>query len=55
MIELLMSGYEDIFINGNFYDVEEDKVTTPLVELLTDAKKLPEIIIMLRVNEKNFF
>lgn len=31
MLELMFSGYEKIFINGNFYDVEEDKVVTPLV------------------------
>eukprot|EP00828_Plagiopyla_frontata_P023696 TRINITY_DN3029_c0_g1_i10.p1 TRINITY_DN3029_c0_g1~~TRINITY_DN3029_c0_g1_i10.p1 ORF type:complete len:1472 (-),score=263.93 TRINITY_DN3029_c0_g1_i10:1139-5554(-) len=55
MIELLFSGYQQILINGNFYDTEEDKVSTPLIELLTESKKLPEIVIMLRVNEKNFF
>lgn len=36
-------------INGNFYDVGEEVVSTPIVDLMVEAKKLPEIVILLKV------
>lgn len=41
-------------INGNFFDVEEDKVSTNLIELLGEARRLPEAVIMLKVDEKRW-
>jgi hypothetical protein len=31
----IFSGIDEILINGNFFDVEEEKISTGLVELLT--------------------
>ena len=54
MVEkVLLASYNEIFINGNFYDVEEDKVSMSMVDLLKEAKKLPEVVVFLKVNEKN--
>jgi adenylate/nucleoside-diphosphate kinase len=52
--KVLLANYNEIFINGNFYDVEEDKVSLSMVDLLKEAKKLPEVVVFLKVNEKNF-
>lgn len=43
-----------VIINGNFFDVSEEIVSTPLVDLLVEAKKLPEIVILLKVEADNF-
>ena len=43
----MFSGINEIFINGNFYDVEEDKVSSSVVELLGEARRLPEVVVML--------
>ncbi len=41
----------ECFINGNFYDVEEDLVATPLLQLLQESKKLPETVVVIRQND----
>ena len=41
-------------INGNYYDVEEDTVQTPFVDLLAAARKLPEVVFMLKCDEKKW-
>lgn len=52
--KLIFKEVQQSLINGNFFDVEEDAVTTALNELLVEAKKLPELILHLKVDEKNF-
>jgi hypothetical protein len=42
-------------VNANYFDVDEEKVATPLVELMTESKKLPELIVLFKVGEKEFF
>jgi len=37
----MFNGINEIFINGNYYDVEEEAVQTPFVDLLANARKLP--------------
>lgn len=37
----IFTGIDEILINGNFFDVEEEKVSTSLVDLLTEARRLP--------------
>ena len=34
MVKNIFNGINEIFINGNFFDVEEEKVSTSIVELL---------------------
>jgi hypothetical protein len=34
--------------------VEEEKVSTGLVELLTEARRLPEAVVILKVDEKRW-
>lgn len=40
-VKKMFSGINEIFMNGNYYDVEEDVVSTPFVDLLAQARKLP--------------
>ena len=47
VLKNIFDGINEIFINGNFFDVEEDKVSTNLVELLGDGRRLPELVLML--------
>jgi adenylate/nucleoside-diphosphate kinase len=52
-INYIFKDVDSIFVNGNFFEVEE-KVTTPLVELLKENKKLPEAIIFMKVDENSY-
>ena len=47
----MSNGINEIFINGNFYDVDEESVSTPLVELLAQARRLPEVVYLLSCDE----
>ncbi len=51
MIKEIFKNAKDLFINGNYFEVEEDKVSTTLFELLTESKRLPEFVITITVNE----
>ena len=42
-------------MNANYFDVDEEKITTPLIELMSESKKLPELIVLFKVGEKEFF
>jgi hypothetical protein len=48
MMTSILSDVSECFINGNFYDVEEEVVNTPLLSLLQDSKKLPECVVVIR-------
>lgn len=48
IVKKIFSGINEIFINANFYDVDEETVQTPFVELLANARKLPEAVFILR-------
>ncbi|CAD8103243.1 unnamed protein product [Paramecium sonneborni] len=43
-----------VIINANFFDVSEELVSTPIVDLLVEAKKLPEYVILLKIEPENF-
>lgn len=47
----MFNGIGEIFINGNYYDVEEESVATGYVDLLANARKLPEVVFVLRCEE----
>lgn len=53
VLSSLISPLNEIFINGNFFDVEEEQVSTPILELLQEAKRLPEAAFFLKVSDKN--
>ena len=42
-----------MIINANLFEVEEDKLQTPLPELLNESKRLPDICVFLRATEEN--
>lgn len=54
VIRNIFNGIDEILINGNFFDVDEEKVSTGLVELLTEARRLPEAVVILKVDEKRW-
>lgn len=54
MFKYIFADVNACFINGNFFDVDENKVSTPLVDLFTKSKKLPELVLFLKVNEETF-
>jgi hypothetical protein len=52
MVKYLFRGVGGLLINGNFFDIDEEKdVAQGLFDLLTSTKKLPEIIFYLKVSE----
>lgn len=52
--KIVFSEVQQVFINGNFFDIDEELVSTQLTELLSEAKRLPECLLILKVDEKNF-
>jgi adenylate/nucleoside-diphosphate kinase len=54
VIKNIFNGINEIFINANFFDVEEEKVSTSIVELLGEARKLPELVFMLTSDEQKW-
>ncbi|EGR31735.1 hypothetical protein IMG5_103090 [Ichthyophthirius multifiliis] len=54
LMKLIMSDVKQVFINGNFFDLEEDLISMSLPELLSESRKLPECVLLLKVDEKNF-
>lgn len=54
IVRNIFNGIEEILINGNYYDVPEESVQTPLVDLLMEAHRLPEVVVMLKVDEKRW-
>ena len=53
VLSAMLSQLNEVFINGNFYDLEEDTIQTPLLEMLQEAKRLPELAVFLKVSDKN--
>lgn len=43
-----------VIINGNFFDASEEVISTPMVDLLVEAKKLPELVLFIKVEADNF-
>ena len=50
-VKRIFNGINEIFINANFFEVEEEAVSTPLVELLAQSRRLPEVVFMLSCEE----
>jgi len=53
VVRRIFQGLEELVINGNMFDVEEGAIATPLVELLSDAKRLPEVCVFLKCKESS--
>ena len=49
----LLTPLNEVFINGNFFDLEEEQIQTPLLEMLQESKRLPELAVFLKVSDKN--
>lgn len=54
VLSSLLSPLKEIFINGNFFDIDEEIISTPLLEMLQEAKRLPEVAVFLKVSDKQF-
>ena len=50
----IFEGIDEIFINGNFFEVDEEKISTNIVELLTEARRLPEVVYVLKSEENKW-
>jgi adenylate/nucleoside-diphosphate kinase len=53
MFGTIFKGMNELLIDGNYFDVEEDLVATPLIQLMQDSKKLPEAVLILKIGENN--
>lgn len=53
-MKAIFADAQQCFIDGNFLEVEEEAVATPLTELLIESRRLPELILHMKVDEKNF-
>lgn len=54
MSKKIFEGIDEIFINGNFFEVDEEKISTNIVELLTEARRLPEVVYVLKSEESKW-
>ena len=55
MMRKIFKDIGSVFINGNYFDVDEEKeVVTPFKDLFDQSKRLPEVVINLEVSEKEF-
>jgi len=52
-LQKILSGRDEMIINANMFDVEEEKVSTGLTELMSDARRLPEVCVFFRCTEEN--
>ena len=53
VLQNILSGRDEMIINANMFDVEEGKVSTGLTELMSDARRLPEVCVFFRCTEDN--
>ena len=49
----IFNDINEVLVDGNYFDVEEDQVSTPLIQLMQESRKLPEVVIILKVGENN--
>ena len=47
----LLNGKDAAIMNGNWYDVDEDTVGQGMVDILFEGRRLPEVVILLQVDE----
>lgn len=52
VVSQILSPLNEVFLNGNWFDLEEDQVSADLFELLQEAKRMPELVVVLRVKDK---
>lgn len=51
MMQKILQGKDPLIINSNWFEIEDDKVSQSLVDLLYESRRLPEVVIILRANE----
>lgn len=44
---------QETFIVGNFFEVEEETVSTPINQIMVDSKRLPECVIHLKIQDND--
>ena len=50
-MQIVLQGNEPLIINAKWLEVDEEKVSQGLVDLLFESRRLPEIVIILRADE----
>ena len=50
-MQLVLKGDQPLIINSRWLEIDEEKVSTGLVDLLYESRRLPEVIIILRAPE----
>jgi adenylate/nucleoside-diphosphate kinase len=50
----ILKNVGGVFIDGNFFDVPEDLLSTSIVELLVEARKLPEFVVFFKIDQKTY-
>ena len=51
LLRSLLPGPQPVFMNGNWFDIDSELVTSAYVDLLHASRKLPEIVIMYTADE----
>ena len=54
LVNGLLKDVGGAFIDGNFFDVPEEVLSTSIVELLTEARKLPEFVVLFKIDQKSY-
>lgn len=55
VLQTILQANKSLVINGNWTTLPEGAIETPLDKLLTDSKRAPELVIVLKCKEKTTF
>ncbi|CAG9329088.1 unnamed protein product [Blepharisma stoltei] len=53
MMRDLLKGDKPLIINSRWFDIEEEKVSQNLIDILSESRRLPEIAFILKSSEEN--
>jgi adenylate kinase family enzyme/YHS domain-containing protein len=51
-MQYILKGTSPTFINGKWFEIDEEKVSQGLVDLLYESRRLPELVIILKAPEQ---
>jgi len=52
LLRALLPGPQPVFMNGNWFEVDADLVTSAYIDLLHASRKLPEVVVMYTADEE---
>lgn len=50
MIGEILSKVDGVIIDGNTFEISEEELSCPLLELLQESRRVPEMVILLSVS-----